>query len=215
MKADEMQRTIERLLGLSSNDLMDVNRKNKPAITSRLGVRPVIMSNELPYLPDSSGAMNSRLMVVKMRKSFIGREDTTLKRRVMAEIQGIFNWALDGLDDLEEYGKLIQPSSANNYIEGMAEGGSPLETFLKERCTIGEEEWAYGKELWHLLKGVYEDEGRHVFPFNRLLANIAPIVTALGGDVRSGQIKLDTGERPRVIKGISIKPQEDGPKEKK
>src|SRR3546814_9830418 len=73
-----------------------------------------------------------------MRKSFIGREDHTLKARLMKEVQGVFNWALEGLDDLNETGKLLQPQSAQNYIETLDEGSSPHEQFLNTFCTIGE-----------------------------------------------------------------------------
>jgi putative DNA primase/helicase len=218
MKADEMQTSIERLLSLSANDQLPVNRKNKLQITARLGVRPVIMSNELPAFMDSSNAINQRMVMLKMRKSFLGREDITLKRRVLKEIRGIFNWALEGLDDLEKSGKLHQPASAQNYIDTLDEGASPHEQFLRTFCTVtaadDEDGWCYHPELVQMWKSYCEANDMRPGNPNWLPRRFAPIVTRLGGELGKGWHTDEKGTSFRTITGIRIN-ESTGPQEKK
>jgi putative DNA primase/helicase len=37
------------------------------------------------------------MIVLKMSKSFYGKEDTALSTKLMAELSGVFNWAMLGL----------------------------------------------------------------------------------------------------------------------
>src|SRR5690606_10081655 len=52
----------ERLLQISGEDALTIDRKHQSAWTGRLSVRFVIMSNELPRLTDASGALASRFI---------------------------------------------------------------------------------------------------------------------------------------------------------
>lgn len=212
LKAEDMQTAIERLLSLSANDKLVINRKNKLPITMRLGVRPVIMSNELPAFMDSSNAINQRMVMLKMRKSYVGREDITLKKRVLSEVQGVFNWALGGLDDLNETGKLLQPQSAQNYIDTLDEGASPHEQFISTFCEVGtgEDFWCYHPELVQLWKSYCEANDMKPGNPNWLPRKLAPIVTRLGGELGKGSHVDEKGTSFRTITGIRIK-ESSGP----
>lgn len=207
LKAEDMQTAIERLLSLSANDKVIVNRKNKLPISVRLGIRPVIMSNELPAFMDSSNAINDRMMMIKMRKSFLGKEDPTLKGRVKAEVQGVLNWALDGLADLEETGRFIQPASASNYLDTLNEGASPHEQFLKQFCTVGPSSdpdmWCMHAHLIQLWRSWCENNDMKPGNPNWLPRKLAPIVTRMGGEMGKDRRNVE-GEDVRVITGISI-----------
>lgn len=220
MKADEMQVAIERLLSLSANDKLTINRKNQRQIDMKLGVRPVIMSNELPAFMDSSNAINQRMVMLKMRKSYVGREDHTLKARLMKEVQGVFNWALGGLDDLNETGKLLQPASAQNYIDTLDEGASPAEQFLSLHFDIGQngddpdEFWCYHPELVQLWKSYCDLNEMKPGNPNHLPRKLAPIVTRLGGELGKGWHTDEKGSRFRTITGLRVKEAGPGPKDK-
>jgi len=72
---------VERLLAISGEDGITVDRKNKSQLTVKLPVRFMIMTNELPKLNDASGALASRFIVLTLRNSFYGKEDTKLSKR--------------------------------------------------------------------------------------------------------------------------------------
>ena len=56
---------VEALLSISGEDDQSIDRKHLPAWTGRLPTRFVLISNELPRLRDSSGALSSRLIILR------------------------------------------------------------------------------------------------------------------------------------------------------
>ncbi len=127
----------ERLLGISGEDSQEIDRKYLPAWTGRLPTRFLIMSNELPRLSDASGALASRFIVLVMQNSFLGREDRGLAKRLIAELPGILNWAIEGYHRLSRRGHFLQPDSARDAIEDLEALSSPISAFLKEKCETG------------------------------------------------------------------------------
>ena len=80
---------VERLLSISGEDDITVDRKYLTAWKGRLSVRFWIMTNELPSFSDGSGALASRFVVIVLTKSFYGREDLSLTEKLTAELPGI------------------------------------------------------------------------------------------------------------------------------
>lgn len=64
LRADA-QVVAERLLSISGEDDLDINRKNLPHWHGKLGVRFLIMTNDPPRIADPSGALVSRLRAVE------------------------------------------------------------------------------------------------------------------------------------------------------
>src|SRR5690606_10348188 len=111
----------ERLLSISGEDHLTIDRKYQSGWTGKLHARFVIMTNELPRLADSSGALAGRFIIFTMLKSFYGREDPTLSERLLEELPGILNWSLTGLKRLLKRGYFVQPESAAEAIEELYE----------------------------------------------------------------------------------------------
>lgn len=126
----------ERLLSISGEDSLTIDRKFLPAWTGRLPIRFVIMTNELPRLADASGALASRFIVLTMENSFFGREDRGLGNRLLCELPGILNWARAGYIRLRERGYFLQPDSARDAIDELEALGSPVAAFVKQRCVV-------------------------------------------------------------------------------
>src|SRR5262249_11196231 len=55
---------VERLLSISGEDALTIDRKNLPPVTTRLTARFMLLSNELPKLTDSSGALPGRMILL-------------------------------------------------------------------------------------------------------------------------------------------------------
>lgn len=126
---------VERLLSISGEDLLTIDRKNKAHWIGTLPTRVMILSNELPHFTDSSGAIANRFMVARMRRSFLGTEDTDLDARLAAELPGILNWALDGLARLDSKQRFTLPESSTAAVAAMRELASPVGTFIRQCCT--------------------------------------------------------------------------------
>jgi putative DNA primase/helicase len=88
---------VERLLSISGEDTLTVNRKYKEQWTGKLPTRLHVISNELPKLGDASTAIVGRMEVILLTETWLGKEDVHLEEKLRAELTGILNWALDGL----------------------------------------------------------------------------------------------------------------------
>lgn len=131
------QATIaERLLTVSGEDTVTVERKHLSAWTGCLPTRFMVLTNELPRLADSSGALASRFVVLTLERSFYGREDPLLTERLFQELPGILMWAMDGWDRLTERGHFIQPAASLEAIQELDDLGSPISAFLRARCQV-------------------------------------------------------------------------------
>jgi putative DNA primase/helicase len=127
----------ERLLSISGEDALTIDRKFRQAWTGKLPLRFMVLTNKLPHLTDSSGALASRFIVLDLRRSFYGREDKTLSDRLYAELPGILNWSLDGYRRLQERGHFIQPASALETIDTFEALTQPIGAFIDEKCRVG------------------------------------------------------------------------------
>jgi P4 family phage/plasmid primase-like protien len=130
------QAAIERLLMISGEDSVTINRKNREQWTGYLPTRFLIMSNELPVLPDSSGALIGRLLLLETKQSFFGQEDPTLGDQLTAELPQILGWAIEGLDRLNIRGRFVQPQGGRAQLDALMALNSPIETFVAEFCDL-------------------------------------------------------------------------------
>jgi len=129
---------VERILAITGEDSLTVDRKYRDGWTGRLNVRFLMLSNELPRLSDASGALASRFILWVLKKSFFGKEDLSLTNRLMHELPGILNWALAGWDRLNERGHFLQPSTGAEAQREMEDLGSPIGAFLRDQCVVGQ-----------------------------------------------------------------------------
>jgi putative DNA primase/helicase len=138
----------ERLLAISGEDAMTIDRKYLAPWTGRLGVRWLILTNETPRLADASGALASRFVVMQLRRSFYGTEDTELTDRLLQELPSILLWALDGLERLWTRGRFVQPESAADAIRELEELGSPVRAFVDAECIVGPDQFVVTEDLF-------------------------------------------------------------------
>lgn len=151
---------VERLLTISGEDSVTVDRKHKDPWSGRLPTRFMLLSNELPAFRDSSGAIASRLLILTMTISNLGREDTTLERDLAREMPGILNWALDGLDRLTTRGRLVEPASSAEAVSLLAASTSPIRAFLADWCQLDPEASTPKDELYDAWRRWCRTEGR-------------------------------------------------------
>lgn len=133
----DIQTVVERLLCISGEDTLTIDRKHLPSVTMKLPTRFVFLTNELPRLTDASGALSGRFMMLRLTENFYGREDKTLTGKLLTELPGILNWAIDGWRQLRERGHFIQPSSIEDALRDMEDLSSPVGAFVRERCEVG------------------------------------------------------------------------------
>jgi len=126
--------TVERLLSISGEDTLTVNRKYRDQWTGKLPARLMLCSNELPQLGDASAAVAGRFVPLILSKSFYGQEDLELEGRLTAELPGILNWALGGLKRLTEEGHFTRPENVDDTLRTLEDLASPVGAFVRDCC---------------------------------------------------------------------------------
>jgi len=128
---------VERLLSITGEDSLTIDRKFRDGWTGKLDARFLILTNELPRLTDSSGALAGRFIILVMQQSFYGKEDLGLSDKLRAELPGILLWAIKGWERLNTRGHFVPPKSATAAREELENLGSPVGAFLRDCCTTG------------------------------------------------------------------------------
>lgn len=197
---DNIQTVVERLLCISGEDGLTIDRKHMPAVTMRLPTRFMFLTNELPRLTDSSGALAGRFLVLRLTQSFFGKEDPGLTDKLLAELPGILLWALQGWLRLRSRGRFAQPASADQALCDLQELSSPVGTFVQECCTVAPGRQADARALYKRWKEYCADMGRDhpgtIQSFARdLHAAVPGLITRF---VRDGS------GRARIYQGISL-----------
>jgi putative DNA primase/helicase len=151
---------VERLLSVSGEDSLTIDRKYKDPWTGRLPTRFLVLTNELPRLSDSSGALASRFVLFVLTRSFYRGENPQLTDELLAEAPSILNWALEGLDRLNARGYFINPDSGVDAIQQLEDLSSPISAFIRDRCLVGR--YAVKVDaLWAAWKSWCEGDNRH------------------------------------------------------
>lgn len=196
---------VERLLSISGEDSITIDRKYRDPWTGRLPTRFVILTNELPRVGDSSGALASRFVVFVLTKSFYGSENPRLTDELLAGAPSIFNWALMGLDRLNERGYFVNPDSGKDAIQQLEDLSSPISAFIRERCSVGSDQRVEVDTLWAAWKEWCDEDNRHPGTkalFGRDLKAAAPTLRK----IRS----KEDASRFHVYQGIGLLPNNIG-----
>jgi putative DNA primase/helicase len=189
---------VERLLSISGEDTLTVDRKYHEPWTGRLPARFMILSNELPRFGDASGAIANRFVILVMHKSFLGSENTSLTDELLAELPGILNWALKGLERLAENKRLTSPESSEDAIVALKDLVSPVSAFVRDWCEIGVGEIRVNDlfAAWKAWAEANNHRAGNTATFGRNLHAVAPMV-------RVAQPRAN-GSRERRYVGITL-----------
>lgn len=131
---------VERLKAISGQGRIPVEEKFGGTATVRLPGRIWVFSNELPDLKDQSSALARRWLFLPITKSYIGREDPTIKAAVPHEAAGVMLLALYGAMKLAAMERrAISPCLGSRELtEEYVAQSAPVMEFIKE-CMVYDE----------------------------------------------------------------------------
>jgi len=185
---------VERLLCISGEDRLTVDRKFLGSVTMKLPTRFTFLTNELPRLKDASGALAGRFLILRLTHSFYGKEDVTLTAKLMAELPGILLWAIEGLKRLRPRGHFVQPESVLDAVRELEDLSSPVLAFVRDRCVVAPGRRIWVDNLYAAWNAWCEQDGRSSVTnkqtFGRDLAAAVPGITRRRG---SGDVPFYEG----------------------
>lgn len=200
LQAQGQETVVERLLSISGEDSLTVDRKNRDAWHGRIPSRLMVVSNELPRFGDASGAIAARFVVLTLQETFLGREDIGLGARLDAELPGILRWALDGIGRLHRRGRFTEPAASVEAVQALADLVSPVSAFVREVCTTGPEESAEVAALYRQYSAWCEENGRGTSSVQKLSSDLRSILPTLA----VYRPKVDGRAGPRRYRGLGI-----------
>lgn len=196
-----VHQVVERLLSVSGEDMLTVDRKYREPWTGKLPTRFLVLSNELPRFGDASGAIAHRFIVTTMHKSFLGHENTRLTVQLLTELPGILAWALSGLDRLATRSAFTEPASSADAITTLQDLVSPTAAFVRDVCTVGIGHYVAVTDLYGAWKQWAEDNGHKAGSVQTLGRDLRAVVPQLR------QHRPREGEsRERRYLGLTLSP---------
>jgi putative DNA primase/helicase len=201
---------VERLLSISGEDSLTVNRKYRDQWTGKLPSRLHVLSNELPKLGDASTAIVGRMVLLLLSKTWLGHEDYDLEPTLHAELSGILNWSLAGLHRLTVINKnrFTRLPSADEAITTMRDLASPVAAFVREQCTLAADIEIRTDDLYAAFKQWTEDNGhakKSKQMFGRDLRAAVPSVSIKRPRNPTLRELQQPDDRHRVYVGIDIR----------
>ena len=204
-----VNQVVERLLSISGEDTLTVDRKYRDPWTGKLSARFLLLSNELPNFGDASGAIANRFVVLTMDRSWLGRENAKLTDELVPELPGILNWSLDGLDRLVAKGRFTDLPSSASAVTAMQDLGAPVSAFVRDHChraKPGEHCEVLVTDLVAAWKQWCEDNGQKPGTnamFGRNLRAVIPGLTV-------SQPRGEDGKQVRVYVGLALSTPHSG-----
>jgi putative DNA primase/helicase len=193
---------VERLLSISGEDTLTVNRKYREQWTGKLPTRLMLCSNELPQLGDASMAIAGRFVPLLLTRSWLGKEDHRLEQALHEELSGILNWALAGLERLAEQGRFTRPRGADEAMVALQDLASPVAAFVRDRCVRDPDQEVPVDVLYTAWKTWAEDNG-HVKSTKQVFGrDLRAAVPGLQVARPGGHDEL---ERARVYVGVALR----------
>jgi putative DNA primase/helicase len=176
----------------------------KRSITQRLPLTFVILTNEIPMLPDNAGALRRRLLAIKTPTSFVGREDVDLDDKLAAELPAFVNLALSAYRRLVDRGSFVQPESGEELLGLMRQNSSYLANFVEECCEVGPdlvESKAALYEKWRLWCSA---KGHSPSADNKFASDLYTLDLGDGHRIVQSKRTLD-GKRVPCYQGLTLK----------
>jgi putative DNA primase/helicase len=196
---------LDTMLKITGGDSVPIEPKFKQQYEAHLRCRFTIGMNNLPAFSDSARAFVARSLILNLPHSYVGKEDTTLKKRLEAEAASgkLINYALNGLKDLWNQGRFTIPKSSEPFIEELEEITAPVTAFTKQYCDVdyGNPSVFISKDnlfsAWRYWCGKSNRTVGSIEYFTRYLYHANPELT---------QVRQTVDGRPvDVIKGIKLK----------
>jgi putative DNA primase/helicase len=119
---------------ITSGEEINCNPKYVAPYTFKPYCKLIMAANEFPRIKDHSSAFYKRLLVLPCDRVFEDHEqDIRLKDKLQSELFGIFMWAVEGLQMLNNRGGFEKKNFMNEAVEELRLESNPVEIFFEEQ----------------------------------------------------------------------------------
>lgn len=200
---NRMDKVQEGLLkSLTSGERMQLDRKHKRPITARFTAKLIFATNSLPPISDRSQGVWRRMIAMPFFQSF-GEENRDRQRaeRLLAELPGIFNWALEGARRLYAQGAFTGCSVCESCLAEYRHTSDPFRQFVADELQLDAGGEVGKAKIYSRYHDYCDQNGYHPKgsgEFGKQMLKLPGV--AVG--------RLTRGRRPRTYTGVSLVPHE-------
>lgn len=166
----------------------------------------VLAINEFPYIDDKTSAFYRRLLLLELKREFKEEEQNKdLKEMLLIELPGIFNWAIEGLKQLQARKTFVIDEYMKLHIESLKEMNNPTIQWAKEHIIPLKEEYIIKSEAYEQYKSWCEKNGYRPTGINKFAGDIYRIFSKF----TDKDYRLASLGRPRIWNGLAFKTPEN------
>jgi putative DNA primase/helicase len=204
----DLSKASSSMNAISGEDPVHVFRKFKDGINVKLRVRFLMAGNQFPNFGEHATALARRLLVIPFNVSFEQNADPDLSAKLIAELPGILNWALDGLDNLRAAGRFIEPEASKRAKREILNSGDPIRSFVADECELGAEFSCLKDDLFARYKLHCQIIGvSHALAKPKFFASLKTAYNSLA----AARPRTDDGDREQIMVGIRLNDTERVP----
>lgn len=195
-------RALSTLKAVTGGDPIGWHLIYKGRQSSVINSKLMMTTNNLPSFNDASGAVVNRMLIFPFDRTFDGQEDFELEGKLMNELQGITNLALEGLERLRRNGRFTEPTRSAEEKEEVRNSMFSLSEFIESHCTLESDAISKVDDVYHVYK-VWATASGVKLPFDK-----ARMVSELRNSphgITKTRLRLGKdGERHYVLRGIKV-----------
>jgi P4 family phage/plasmid primase-like protien len=134
----ELDKTAEGILkAFVSGEILQFNQKYKPVFTARPTARLVLATNTRPRFSDKSQGLWRRLLLIPFPNTIPEEmQDPSLAEKLVQELPGILNWAVEGLKRLHLRGRFEEPLVCQQAKQEYIREVNPVRLFLRNSAPV-------------------------------------------------------------------------------
>lgn len=156
---------------LTGQDPIEIETKGKQAYQYLPIAKYILAGNHKPRISGTDMGVWRRVRLVPFSVVVPEEErDHELRGKLLAELPGILNWALDGQEAYSRQGLGKTPQAILNATAQYREDSDVLGEFLDERCLFGADKKTPGSDLYHAYQS-WSLENGHKPMANNTFAN--------------------------------------------
>lgn len=161
-----------------AGDVVEAERKYERSFSFKPYVRLIGATNLLPRLLDHTDGFFRRAMILRLNRQFTEAEqDKQRVTRLMAELPGILNWSIAGLQRLLNRTYFEIPPSSKAEVESYRVNSDPVRQFADDFLvpTDDKKDWVASSKLYNAYKSWNFDNGYKALASNQFADRLSAI----------------------------------------
>lgn len=166
---------------------------------------PILVSNEVPQMPDKGQGLSAKMVLLPFTRSFLGKEDPSLVKKLKGEMPGIAAWALRGAIRLRASEKpttLFPELRGDGSRDGVFESLQPFNNFLDDCFVPKPEGFVASRALWKLWQRWSKPKGVNTRGVNQYSLT-AKLLAESSWDLR--KVRYNDPQKTRGLRGLEVR----------